>query len=78
MNFSRPFILRPIATSLLMVALLVAGMPSGSRLSALSSADCTSCSATPRSLSSANCSVMTETPAPLAEDICLRPEIWPR
>ena len=26
MNFSRPFILRPIATSLLMVALLVAGM----------------------------------------------------
>ena len=55
-----------------------AGMPSGSRLSALSSADCTSCSATPRSLSSANCSVMTETPAPLAEDICLRPEIWPR
>ena len=29
MNFSRPFILRPIATSLLMVALLVAALPQG-------------------------------------------------
>ena len=44
----------------------------------LSSADCTSCSTTPRSLSSENCRVMTETPAPLLEDICLSPEIWPR
>src|SRR5690606_41600881 len=54
------------------------GRSLGSRLLALLSAACTSCSATPRSTSSENCRVITEAPPELVEDIWLRPGICPR